>query len=466
MSNLDDKSINKVGLDKWFVTPTSKENEVFEGAMLLLATASPFISYLGYSCKVNVIEDCPMVTTAAAYRTATGNHIVFDRTFMGEHLKNYKEVAFVFYHEILHIFHEHLTVSSNYLSSDIEKELKNYADDYFINAMASGYYLDKDGRFQESDRIKKSLEFPSFGGLLEKKYAGKTEVEIYHDLVKEAEKQTGKSLQEMKDAEEEAKKKIMEALEKALGKNFDDGVFEDGDMTDEQREANSERVQQTLIDAMTASENSSNMVGPGEAGLVDRIKKMIKPVVSWQDRVFSTVTNSMRITRTYARYNRKSKNRFGIVYPAHKGEHVNIVVGIDSSGSMGRDSDLVRCYSEFIHLLERFESYTCWVLTCDTKAHLIDTVTSEEFSPSDYDLKVVGGGGTEMAPMIEWAYDLQEEEDTTINACVIMTDGGLFEGDIESVKQEGIDTIVMVTDTGNSSLNINKAGVEVIHCRK
>lgn len=457
----------------------SMANEAIRGTFSSVSLASPLIAYLMYRCNVKVLDKCPMIQTAAAMVTGQGNYLLFDKDFLLNTMVNPRQRAFLMYHEVLHIFHRHVEVGQEIFTLPIEHQIANRAQDYYINYMAKGKYREhydgvkinetnyktfSDNSISTDTRMGRFLEMPEVG-LYEDKYVGLSEYQIYHILKKEIENELGKSLSEIQKEIDQENQKIMNMIEKILGEEMDKhqsgGDGGDGGTMSDELKKQLEENRMSLIEAMSNAERSQN-VGASERDLVDKITKMLKPVVTWKDRVRNFTTSVIPSMTTYNKLSRKSTAE--IIFPTYYGDHINLVVGIDSSGSMGRDSDIPRCYSELIGLLNEYESWTLHLLTCDTNPYLIGTYTSDDYTGhTDIDCSIIGGGGTQMAPMINYASDIMDDED--IHACIIMTDGHLMDGDIESAFNPELPTIIMVTDGGNSSLKVNKP-VDIIHCKK
>ena len=470
------------------VTPTYKEKEVLSNALSLVAMASPFVSFLLYSTETIIVDEPQtepgeggMPQTAFALMHDKGFTIAFYRSFLSNIINQTPKVAFVLYHEALHIFGRHADIGIKAeIKSPIVQQLWHYATDYYINYMASGMYRNASGSVSRDRLLEKNLKVldledmkhlytdeqykklkdkESNGCLLDEKYVGMSEFEIFEELKKEVEKKEGKSLAQIAQEMQDEQDKIDALLDKIFnGRPVDLGEYNDDGSSPEAIDANIESAQRR---AMTAAEQNSNSISKSDQGLMDVVRDKLKPKIRWQDRTFEFVSQKVKEDRTYSKFNRRSCNRFGVIYPSSTGEHVNLVIGIDSSGSMGRDTDLVRCYTETIELLSRFPSFKAFIVTCDTKAHLIEVLDSDTFNPETYELNVKGGGGTEMQPLYDYAMEIKDEED--ISCCVIMTDGWISESDLQ-IPDYGLETLVMVTDGGKKDLSRRSTNLEIIRC--
>jgi predicted metal-dependent peptidase len=133
--------------------------------------------------------------------------------------------------------------------------------------------------------------------------------------------------------------------------------------------------------------------------------------------------------------------------------------GFDSSGSMGY-ADYADVGGELGSLLEMFDAWELDLVTCDTAATLLGTYSSEEEDDlGTMDFRAVGGGGTEMSPMVDYANE-QFDEGEEFNACIVVTDGYIPEEPVNtSTSEDRMKYIFVVTRGGNRGLQLADAKV-------
>lgn len=397
--------------------------KVIDEAKKLLITSKidltrkyPFLGSLVMS--VGYEFDMSIPTMAAT--TIPSNRIIVNPVFFNTVFKNRKERVFGVAHEVLHIFCEHI---SRAMERNYDMMLFNVAADFFIN-----------GHLHQIDPSYNHLELPKWV-LHDPKYYNMSADEIYFLLLKESENNPNS----------------------AAGKYGKVGEFGKDGKQSPMDEISKEKVseatkldnQQKVITAIKNAQLDKN-IGSGYGNLVNFFSEGLTPKLCWTELLADYMTRAKVNSYTYNRISRKSTN---IIFPSITGNHINVAWGIDTSGSMSED-DYTQAASEAQGVMNQFDSWVVNVLTCDTKAHVIDTLFSENCDNiTNVNKKLIGGGGTDMTPMVELINELEETPDVL----VIVTDGYIPEIKTDSE----IPTIVVVTKSGNKKLTLNN--YPVIH---
>lgn len=417
--------------------------ETMVKARVYLGLATTMFSYMAYRCNI-VPTDDERVPTAAATVRASGNYVYINVHFWKELAD--KERAFVLLHEIQHIFLDHIERARDGM---YHATLWNIATDYNINLTSSGTYskLDWNNKPQihKNDRYTKYLVMPD-GGLYDEKYIDMSSDEIYSQLLEEADG----------DAEQACKNVLGEdGYEEYEVTMIDIRPSDEAGNTVRAEEIEAQRIKnrQTAIEAVQNAEMSGG-IGDNEASLARLFSDLVKPRIDWTEHIANSFVKNSQERTTYKRYNNKSMG--GVIFPSWEGHTINVVFGIDTSGSMS-DNDLNRAVSEFSNLLKTYDSWTVHLLTCDVKPHVIGIYSSEDGDSFEtVDKSLIGGGGTEMQPIVDYAKEQLED----INTCIILTDGGLGYEDLQDVDVD-FGVVVVVTENGNKSYENDK--VEVVH---
>lgn len=410
-----------------------KWRQAFSNARMAVSFATPLFAHALFQCDIRWTRDLP---TAAATVQQNKNVIYLNPEFTTQVLENDKQVAFVLLHEVLHIFLMHIGRQTD---MSYNGQLWNIATDYCINLICSGAYLGEDGRVSYAGKYQTYMERPA-DLLYDEKFIGMSSDEIYWKLIEEADGD----------------------VEKAIDQNGG-GYMGDGDSqvtldevsSDQLDNAQQNRTKRTVSTAIASTENS-NGIGENEGDIVRSLRDMFKPKISWKEQLQSLVAASQKEYTTYSRLSRRSNPIDGIVFPSMDGEKINVVFGVDTSGSMGED-DLKEAASELYGILDQFEGWEVDLISCDTRAHLIGEYSSEnqdEFS--DISLEWTGGGGTRMAPLFDYASDKADLGDE-VNACIIITDGHIPEREVDGLVD--FRTIFVVTTGGNNTLAVENAEV-------
>lgn len=420
----------------------------FSEAMTFVTMFSGLISYCAF--KVNYgFTNCPAENpTAVAIVCPRGNYVYFDVTLWSK--LTVKQRAFLIVHEIMHIFlaHGHRGYEMNYV-----KEVWDYAVDYFVNGYAYGYYLCKSsGTVRREQRAEQYLEVIPDSvckPLLDERFTGMSSDDIYHQLMEEG-------LAEKLKAKEPQK-----GQGNGAGNGGDqngepsgrtDGCLDPHHQTDTIDPETQKQMQEneiTLMAGVEAAKNGKN-IGQGDLGLIKYISSLVAPVVSWEEHLRSTMKSRVPIRTSYNRISRRRSG--GVVFPTYMGDHLDVVFGFDSSGSMGHD-DIVRAYSEAVGVLEELDSFTIKIVSCDTKAHVVGEYDNDNYvTPEDMELKVVGGGGTYMSPIADYCAELVESGEN-VDLLVIVSDGEIFDHDLSGHTGETSYEKVFITTRRNATID-------------
>ena len=403
---------------------TEKLSEELSEARTNVILGSSLISYALFTCEI-YFTSCDENPTACALVRGSGNYIFIDTTLWGS--IKLKHRAGILYHETLHIFLEH-----GYRGRDnmYDPQKWNKATDYNINPTCKGLYKNDFGVVKDP-RASKYFDMPEWV-LYDVRYVGMSSDEIYELLDDD-------------DDETEA---------------FDVVDMEgDGFESDELIDAQVQKNRQTMMASIKMAEDMGG-IGEHELGIVRQIHELTKPVVGFRDHLETFMRSSVPTRTTYRRISRKSSD---VIFPSLEGNHMNLLIGIDTSGST-RDSDIVECMSEVVGLAEDLDSWTIHVVSCDSKPYYVAELSSDTFETGEIkDLKLRGGGGTILGPMLNSVEGVEYE---SIDAAIIMTDGHLNDDDVESCYDGSFPVIVMVTENGNEDLVMKNNEIRVIKVDK
>lgn len=113
----------------------------------------------------------------------------------------------------------------------------------------------------------------------------------------------------------------------------------------------------------------------------------------------------------------------GVYMPNLVREKIEIVVGVDTSGSIGQ-KELQEFVSEVVGIGNSFSNIEMDLLFCDSEVHNEYVVTRDNLNEI-MDFKIAGGGGTSVLPIVEWINDNKPQ----CKVFIYITDGY---SDIES----------------------------------
>jgi len=282
-------------------------------------------------------------------------------------------------HELLHISFGHLLVRDLYSN----KKLFNIAADLEINQYIDNDYLPEGG-----------LKLDSFPELNLPVKAGTKE--YYEILEKAQEDGTSPSLDSL--------------LNEMNGDSqYDHKTWEEIDeLSEADKKLIEKQIEHQLKEVADQTEKRSGNI-PGElADLISRLRHVEPAKFDWKGYLRRFVGNSSIV------YTKKLRRKYNKRYIENPGLKIkfknNILVGIDTSGSVSRD-ELKEFMNELVHMHKTGHKIT--IAQCDTQLNSV-----AEFNPKK-DLEIKGRGGTSFQPVI----DHFNEKKGVYTALIYLTDG-------------------------------------------
>jgi len=271
----------------------------------------------------------------------------------------------------------------------------NYACDYSINT-TSLEALVSEGIFERIE-----------GALYKPKYAEWSSEMIYNDIDPE-------------DVPEDTEPHIL-----APGQDpSDDGEGGDGDadgeggkgkfLSEDQMKELEEQAKRKVLAAAETAKSMGKL--PGEYSSL--LEKLRSPTVNWVELLHRAVAGDTPEDYTFRKPNRKFIGG-GLYLPSVLKTSVgNIYVWRDSSASMSEQDDRMVC-SELKGIIEEVKPKKVVVVDCDTSVHEV-----REFLPGDNldQISREGFGGTDPTPFFDWV----EENGEDVQAIICLTDMGFY----------------------------------------
>ena len=292
-----------------------------------------------------------------------------------------KEVEFLVGHEVLHVVYDHMG-----RRGDRDPQLWNIADDYAVNADLKRH---KVGEFIKTVPC-----------LYESKYDGKSAEEIYDDLYDKAEKIN-----------------IEDLIDQMIDQHMDGNGENEGQpqMSDEERERVRQEVKQAIINAAQGAE-----AGSIPKGVERLIKQHTNPLMPWRELIQTNLTSSIRTDFSFMRPSRRGWHMDAILPAMTPGEEIDVVVGIDMSGSIStkQGQDFL---GEIGGMMDTFDGYRVHVFCFDTEIYNPKDFTSENLDSID-EYEPVGGGGTDFDAIFKYL----KENAIEPKRLIVFTDGFPF----------------------------------------
>lgn len=191
------------------------------------------------------------------------------------------------------------------------------------------------------------------------------------------------------------------------------------EMTQQEMEDLSVQWQQRLAGAAQQALQSGKLEGE-MARMVDYL---LQPKLPWRMLLASYMSSTARDDYSYARPSTRRGDP--AVYPSLRSTETNIVVAVDTSGSISQDE-----IQEFISEIDAIKSQVrarVTLLTCDSDLNYGCPWTFEPWDEFRFDLEIRGGGGTNFKPVFAWV----EEQDRAPDLLIYFTDADGFFPDSE-----------------------------------
>lgn len=213
----------------------------------------------------------------------------------------------------------------------------------------------------------------------------------------------------------------------------------------------SQLLKEILDAAVAARPMSQNKnIGQGSYGWEEELKKLLDPVISWQDLVRNKLQRSRqdkgakndwsrlrrRSISLHIQPNMKPGQRHPIYIPKKKDDFVSWLALLDTSGSMSND-DMCFGVSQLKVLDSRSEGL---VVCCDAETYWDKAVKIHNMSDLPK-IKGVGRGGTVFKSFFE---EYRKKVGDNYDLIIILTDGGIF--DLEELKKPRCDVVWILTN--------------------
>ena len=348
-----------------FIGETDKalDREVREkliGARVGLLLKAPFFGSM--ATRLELVNADKWLPTAAT----DGRKFYYNSKFIDK-LKP-KEIEFLFGHEVLHCCYDHLGRTDTR-----DKQLFNIACDYAVNR----------------DLIKHNVGtmITTVDCLYDNKYDGMVAEEIYDDLYENAEKV---------DMDDLLDKMIDEHLE---GKeNEESGQGKDGNGDGEGNgpsalsKEDKEEIKNEIKEAMMQASQAAG-AGNTPAGVARMINDLTNPKMNWKELLRQSLESTIKTDFSWMKTSRRGWHIDAILPGMTPGEQVDIVVAIDTSGSIS-DKMLNNFLSEVQGIMDCFTEFKIHLFAFDTEVHNPQTFTSDNLDDiTEY--KIMGHGGTD-----------------------------------------------------------------------
>lgn len=194
-----------------------------------------------------------------------------------------------------------------------------------------------------------------------------------------------------------------------------------------------------------AMEQAQKSRGTSGSGFNDFIlDALMPPKVKWENILKGIISRQFNeiiaggVDYSYRRPSRRSDPN-GFIRPSMIGYAPSVIVGCDTSGSMG-ESDYSEALGEVEGLLKALHCSEIQFVTIDTE------ITSKQIVHSAKDVKLTGGGGTMMEPFARFVNELPKNQQPDMT--ILCTDGYCDWDDYVNELDTNKHNVVLVTSKG------------------
>ena len=360
-----------------------------------------------------------------------GTRIFFDIDFYKSLTED--ERTFVLAHEAWHVIYMHFLRQQKRQSS-----LWNIATDCEIN------YMLRKNNFKSPEKLcypPKEMEGKSAEEMYEYFLKKSKKNENFFEDMESSENGSGKGLtgqfdKHIKEGEQDEKIKSASLPcdswgEKGIDKDYVPSINADI----------AERIREMVVSEAQRYERTKGSLPGCISSVINQIRK---PEINWREYLAQFVTSCIGDRRVWLPPNRHHVWS-GNYFQSRRGETVNVIVTVDTSGST--TADLPKFMGELIGLIETFGNYELTIIQCDCKVQDVSHYDSfNEFpTQSIKDFKWNGFGGSDLRP----AFKEIQKMNTEATFHIVFTDGYIT---VPNKNPLNIPTLFVLTQDGVENL--------------
>lgn len=177
-----------------------------------------------------------------------------------------------------------------------------------------------------------------------------------------------------------------------------------------------EEMEGKWAERMVEALNKAREKGKIPAGMDRIVDKILNKKLNWRNLLYKYITNSIPFDTSWKKLSKRSFS-IGIPLPGPVKENIDIVVSVDTSGSV-TDKELNEFLTEIISIGQSFNNIEITVIFCDAEVHETYVVRNGDI-PKILSYKISGRGGTDHRPIGEWIVKNKPNAECIIN----LTDG-------------------------------------------
>ena len=134
-------------------------------------------------------------------------------------------------------------------------------------------------------------------------------------------------------------------------------------------------------------------------GMQRLVDMVLNERVSWKHLLYKYITNELPFDYSWS-FPSKRAIATGVYLPHMKKENLEVVVSIDTSGSVGQE-ELSEFLGEIINIAKSFNNISMTLIVCDCEIKDVYKVANGDIAKIQ-DLKIRGGGGTSFTKPLDY----------------------------------------------------------------
>jgi len=213
-----------------------------------------------------------------------------------------------------------------------------------------------------------------------------------------------------------------------------------GELSDKEKEALEEKWKENLIEAAVHSKQRGKL----PANIERLVGHLLNPKFNWRQMLRKYIVSMLPYDFSFSRPNRKIPN---FILPGVIKETVDIVVHIDTSGSIGKH-ELNLFLSEIIGIANSHKNLNMTLIECDMQINQVIQVNSKNSSKIK-NFKMKGGGGTSHKTV--WEYIKKNKRNCKL--FISLTD---LYSDIELKDKPSAEVLWLVPKSGDTKVPFGK----------
>ena len=208
---------------------------------------------------------------------------------------------------------------------------------------------------------------------------------------------------------------------KGNSEGFDEHILINDEIPKEEKEELEKQWKKRLVEASTISK----LAGKEKiSGMDEYIENLLNPKLDWKSLLYRHITNNIPYDYSWSFPDKKSFST-GIYFPKQLKEMLEVVIAIDSSGSLSQ-KELQNFLSEIIGIAKSFSNVRMYVIECDYVIRQVLEVRNGDIQKI-LEIRIKGGGGTSHKPVFNYI----SENISNCRLFVGLTDGF---SDIEEIQ--------------------------------